>query len=258
MAIPRGLKAIITSTAPGKLVRSKFAHYRATNADGTVRGSPLRGITKRLNEVLYSNGEFPEGVFKGEWRGGAWKGSGGGIRRGKAIDSQVSKLAGASKQKRAASNKFKLTRMLFGILDQAGIEPLCGQRVVIDEGKRLGTAADVVGYRSSDRKIVLIELKSGYNGDRTAPALKGGKVCFFQVPNCKAKDTIVNRHFAQLAATLEMFVAERRTIMQLKDKHGVAGVEGIVVYVNDAKAEVYELPHWWLKRGKAIVCSLGN
>tara|TARA_B100001057_G_scaffold395391_1_gene404919 strand:+ start:739 stop:1512 length:774 start_codon:yes stop_codon:yes gene_type:complete len=256
MVVPRGLKTFLTGSSPGKLVRGKVAHFRAVDSDGKTRGPPLRGITKRLSEALYSNGEFAEGVFKGEWRGGAWQGDGGGIRRGKAVDAQVSRLAGFSKQKRQSSNKFKLSRMLFSILEEAGIEPLCGQRVVIDEAKRLGTAADVVGYRLSDKKVVVVELKSGYNGDRSSPALSKGKPCYFASSAARAKDTVLNRHFSQLAATLSMFVSERTTMRVLKEKYAVQGVEGCVVYVNDVDSQLFRLPRWWEKRGRGILDAL--
>ena len=258
MPPPRGLKTFVVESSPGKLVRGKFPSFRPTNSDGSIRGSPLRGITKRLHSSIYSSGEFPEGVFKGEWRGGAWKGDGGGIRRGRAVDSQVSKLAGVSKAKRASSNKFKLSRMLFSVLEEAGIEPLCGQRVVIDEAARLGTAADVVGYRRRDNKLVLVELKSGYRGDRSAPALSKKKVCSLAHPLSNAKDTILNRHFAQLTATLSMFVSERKTMDTMRKKFDLAGIEAVLVYTDDYQSEIYELPRWWVKRGKALVRILGE
>jgi hypothetical protein len=77
-------------------------------------------------------------------------------------------------------------------------------------------------------------------------------------PLANAKDTILNRHFAQLTATLSMFVAERKTIDTLRKKFDLTGIEAILVYTDDYQSEIYELPQWWVKRGKALVRVLGE
>ena len=71
----RGVKALIKSSAPGKLVkRGKFACFRARTASNRPTGPKLRGITKLLTKKLYSSATPPS---TGSWRGGAWRGGAG-------------------------------------------------------------------------------------------------------------------------------------------------------------------------------------
>ena len=98
----RGLKSLI-SKAPGKLVRARaYTAYRAIGASGKPHGPNLRGVARRLGETIFSAGELsiaPSSRFKGK----TWSGPDGGIRRGKAVDAQVSRLAKASAAARAIS-----------------------------------------------------------------------------------------------------------------------------------------------------------
>jgi hypothetical protein len=239
----RGIRALVQKLAPGKLARSgKFACYRARTSSNRPTGPKLRGITKLLAKQLYSTATPPS---DGSWRGGAWQGAGGGLRRGKAVDAQVSRLAKGSEAMRKRSRMLKLTRLTFNALAYHGLVPVDAQRVVIDPERGLGTAADVVCMRGN-AELVLVELKTGFGGDRTRDA----GTCM-QKPLAKAKDSHINRHFAQLAVTLHLFNREKRTLAKLLAK-GVDRVAGCVLYVDGDVSEKFELPQWWARRGERI------
>ena len=140
----------------------------------------------------------------------------------------------------------KLTRVTFNALAYHGLVPVDAQRVVIDLQHGIGTAIDVVCMRG-EHELVLVELKTGFGGDRTRSA--GG---FMQKPLLKAKDSHINRHFAQLAVTLHLFKREESTLAKLLEKR-IDSVTGCVLYVDGNESEKFELPQWWQKRGEKIV-----
>lgn len=239
----RGVRALLKRTAPGKLSKSgKFACFRARTANDRPTGPKLKGITKLLSKRLYSSATMPT---TSSWRGGAWAGANGGLRRGKAVDSQVSRLANASALMRKHSKMLKLTRLFFNALAYHGLVPVGSQRVVIDPQRGIGTAVDVVCTRGN-HELVLVELKTGFGGDRT----KGAGTCM-QSPLTKAKDTPVNRHFAQLAVTLHLFRQEADTQTKLLAK-GIDKVSGCVLYVDADLSELFALPDWWERRAARI------
>jgi len=239
----RGVKALIKNTAPGKLVkRGKFACFRARTASNRPTGPKLRGITKLLSQKVHSSTEPP---MQSSWRGGAWQGEGGGLRRGKAVDAQVTRLATSSILARKHSRMLKLTRLFFGALAYHDLVPVGSQRVVIDRERGLGTAVDVVCMRGK-HELVLVEMKTGFGGDRTRSA-----GTFMQTPVKKAKDCYANRHFAQLAVTMHLFNQEEETLAKLRSK-GVDEVSGCVLYVDGDRSEKFDLPEWWRKRGGRI------
>jgi hypothetical protein len=240
----RGIRALLKRTAPGKLAKSgKFACFRARTDSNRPTGPKLRGITKLLTKRLYSSATLPS---TGSWRGGAWAGANGGLRRGRAVDAQVSRLANASALMRKHSRMLKLTKLCFNALAYHNLVPVGSQRVVIDRQRGIGTAADVVCTRGN-HELVLVELKTGFGGDRT----KGAGTCM-QSPIPKAKDTHVNRHFAQLAVTLHLFRQEADTQAKLLAK-GIDKVSGCVLYVDADLSELFALPVWWERRAARIV-----
>lgn len=174
MGAARGVKALIKRTAVGKLVRAKkYTCYRAIGPSGRPVGPKLRGVARRLADVVWSTGTIPMPASAG-FRGTTWRGAGGGLRRGKAVDAQVSRLAKASARTRLGARMLKLTRLTFVALQHHGLTPIEAQRVVIDRRRNLGTAIDVVCQRGAS-ELVLVELKSGYGGDRATPAQRPGK-----------------------------------------------------------------------------------
>ena len=145
---PRGLRALVKRTAPGAFSKGKYPCFRLTSSNGRATGPKMRGITKRLAERLFSKSALVSGP--GQWRGGAWAGEGGGLRRGKAVDSQVSRLAKLSEAARRGAKMLKLTRLTFAALRYHSLEPVEAQRVVLDASRGLGTAVDVVCTRGAD------------------------------------------------------------------------------------------------------------
>lgn len=244
LAMVRGVKTLLKSTAPGKLSKSgKFSCFRARTASNRPTGPRLRGITKLLCQRVHSKATLPT---RSSWRGSTWSGEGGGLRRGKAVDAQVARLAGAPARLLKHSRMLKLTRLFFSALKYHGLAPVGSQRVVIDRARGIGTAVDVVCTRGK-HELVLVELKTGFGGDRAQSA-----GTYMQPPLGKAKDCHINRHFAQLATTMHLFKQEESTLAKLLSK-GIDQVSGCVLYVDGDLSEKFELPAWWEKRGARIV-----
>lgn len=257
---PRGLKKLLTDSSPGRLVRGKYTGFKAIDRDGNTKGNMLRGITKLLHSKLYSTGTLDDTAIKStEFRGGCWRGGDGGIRRGKAIDNQVSRLASAGIGKRNSSSKFKLTRLAFGALEAAGLEPITGQRVVLDEKRGIATACDVVCYRKQDNSLVVVELKTGYSGNRTMPATTTkNQACFLASPCSTASDCVLNRHLAQLSVTRYLLSCENSFVKSLKAKFGICSIQGALLYCCDRDSSLYTLNDWWFRRSKRIVDTIST
>ena len=240
----RGVRALLKRTSPGKLSKSgRFACFRARTATNRATGPKLRGITKLLAQRLHSTATLPS---TSSWRGGVWSGAGGGLRRGKAVDAQVSRLASASAATRKRSKMLKLTRLAFNALAYHSLVPVGSQRVVIDALRGIGTAADVVCTRGT-HELVLVELKTGFGGDRTR-----GAGTLMQAPLEKTKDCNIHRHFAQLAVTMHLFNQELDTVAELATK-GIDKISGCVLYVDADLSEKFELPAWWERRAARIL-----
>ena len=221
---------------PAKLTkRGGFLAYRS-------RDRTFRGITRPLSD-LYS-GTDPRS--ESESRQGGWRGSGGGRRRGRAVDSQVTRVLNHH-----GTATFSLTKLVLSSLNHHGLQPVCAQRVVTDAKTGLATAADVVAVRAGE-ELVLVELKCGFCGDRTLPAVKDGRTLYMKGPLKRARDTFVNRHFAQLSATLAMFCNEHETLKRLHDG-GISSITGAILYADTTGSELFEIPQWWRKRGNAII-----
>jgi len=249
MVLPRGLKKLVGDTEPGKFVKGKWAHYE------TQDGKKMRGITKLLNKHLFSDGVFHAAATAStEFRGTVWKGRDGGRKRGVAIDKQVSKLAGVGVKKRTENASFKLSRMCFIALAKAGLEPVCGQRVVLSAAKRIGTACDVVCYSPLANRLVCVELKSGFSGNRTLPAVDGmGNKQKLASPCSKSDDCLLNRHLAQLTVTHHLLSCEAELRTRLKKLGVQPEIDAALLYVNDTASSLFKLDDWWRRRGKRLV-----
>jgi hypothetical protein len=240
----RGMRTLIQKSAPGKLARcGPSACFRARTESNRPTGPKLRGITKLLAQRVYSSATMPTSR---SWRGSTWAGANGGLRRGKAVDAQVARLANSSATMRKHSKMLKLTRLFFDALAYHSLTPVASQRVVIDARRGVGTAADVVCTRGK-HELVFVELKTGFGGDRTQ-----GVGTFMQPPLAKAKDCNINRHFAQLSATMHLFGQEKHTLDKLRAK-GIDQVSGCVLYVDGDMSEMFTLPSWWERRGARIL-----
>ena len=258
MVLPRGLKSFLQNTAPGKLTKAgKYNGYRALDAHGAFEGPTLKGITKRLAAKLYSNGVLDDTATSStEWTPTAWKGTNGGLRRGKAVDSQVSRLAGATKTVRAKAKKFKFSSLAFSALENAGLEPIVGQRVALSKQHGIATAADMVCFHAASNSLVVVELKCGFSGNRVIPAVFKGKTQKMNAPCSGAEDCILNRHLAQLTVTRQLLEAEPRFKSQLQAQFGISAIKGVLLYVCDRDTQLHELSDYWRRRGRALVQTL--
>jgi len=249
MVLPRGLKKLVGDTEPGKFVAGKWAHY------ATQDGKKMRGITKLLDKNLFSEGVFSTAATAStEFRGTVWKGRDGGRKRGVAVDRQVSKLAGVGVKKRTENASFKLSRMCFIALAKAGLEPVCGQRVVLAAAKRIGTACDVVCYSPLANRLTVVELKSGFSGNRMLPAVDGmGNKQKLASPCSTSDDCLLNRHLAQLTVTHHLLSCETELRTRLKKLGVQPEIDAALLYVCDRDSSLYNLNDWWRRRGKRLV-----
>ena len=260
---PKGLKKLLKETAPCKLTGSgENKRFQTVDAVGTGIGTGkapagrrtvLKGVTKRLQSTVFSEGFMPHAARASDApAGGHWRGPGGGRRRGAAVDAQCSRLAGLTPEKRYHSRMLALTRNVFATLAARNLEPVAGQRGVCSVRHRIGTAADMICYDCQCHHLVIVELKCGHNGSRTAAAQIDGGAQKMRVPLHKALDNTINRHLAQLAVTHHLFVREKLTLQKLGNL-GVGGVSGLLMYANDSGVDCYPLQEWWIKKAPKIL-----
>ena len=250
---PRGVKTLLRNTAPAKLVgEGKYKGYQSRETN-----RKCRGLTKCLQQRLWSDGILPTIARMGDASirpKFAWKGKKGGQTRGKLVDQQLSKLINGGKamimrQKRM----YALTRLALRGLTKRGLDPVIAQRSVLCEDRRLATAADVIAYERKTNRLVVVELKCGYDHGRKAAAERGGRPCKMKPPCSRVQDCNINRHLAQLAVTRDLLARERQMLKQLNDLGVESAVDGVLMYVNDEGVEFYKLEEWWLKKAPALV-----
>lgn len=255
---PRGLKALVKKTAPGKLVgEGKFRGFQAVQ-QGQKVGRKLRGITKRLHDRVFSDGTLPIIARRADRRpGGHWSGRNGGRERGSKVDAQITRIinSGPSAMKQI-QHTYKLTKLTFAALHTRKLEPVVAQRVVLAQTKRIATAADVICYDTENNKLVIVELKCGFDHGRRAAAEHNGKDCTMKAPLSRVSDCNLNRHLSQLAVTRELFVREKTTMEKIAEFGLDPDVGGLLLYAADSGVEFFELDEYWKKRAWKIACAL--
>jgi len=250
---PRGLKKALKETAPCRLIGSGYKRRFQVVDRTKCAEKRLRGLTKRLQTCVFSDGELPRHATASDTpAGGHWRGADGGRRRGAAVDSQVSRLAGMSAEKRFSSKMLNLTRNVFAALSTRGLEPVMGQRAVCAASMRIGTAADILCYDPTKSQLLVVELKCGSTGSRTAAAAINGNACKMKGPLHKAMDNVINRHMSQLAVTHHLLTNEKRTMLLLGNL-GLNSLDGLLLYPNDSGVETYPLLDWWKARASALL-----
>ena len=253
---PRGLKKTLRTTAPAIL--SGTGKYKGFQSKES--GKKLRGLTKTLQSRLWSNGILPTIARKADTAirpKSAWKGKRGGQARGTKVDQQLTKLINGGKMAiLRQKSMFRLTKLALSALAKRKLDPIMAQRSVLDEQRRLGTAADAICYDKKSNRLVMVELKCGYDHGRTAAAERGGRPCKMKSPCSKALDCNLHRHLAQLALTREMFVRENKTLKLVGDLGVEQTVDAVLLYVNDEGAEFFVLDDWWKKKAGKILVSL--
>jgi len=252
---PRGLKATLKKGVPAKLVGTGKRRGFEVLRQGQRTNVKLKGLTKRLQKKVWSSGDLPLVARSSERRpGGHWGGPAGGRARGTRVDAQLTKIInGGPSAMKNVGHCYRLTKMALSGLSQRGLEPVCAQRVVISEKHRVGTAADIICYSKRQNSIVIVELKCGFDHGRLAAAQKDGRCCKMGAPLSRVADCNVHRHLAQLAVTWELFCRERCTLKRV----GELGIEqtptGLLMYVNDAGVEFFELGEWWRNRASRLL-----
>lgn len=248
---PRGLKKIIKETASAKLVgKGKWKAFQALS-NGAPNGRKLRGLTKALESNAWSGGSLPSIATRGNVERGGWKGRGGGRRRGAAVDAQLTRAVNSGKIQPTAG-QYSLTKLALAALARHGLEPVACQRAVCSPRHRIGTAIDLIAYEKTSAKLVVVELKCGHSGSKTAAARKDGKDCHMQPPLSRALDSTLNRHFAQLTVTRELLVREADTLGRLH-AIGIEGIDAALLYVDDENTTLYRCPCWWTGRAARIL-----
>lgn len=252
---PRRLKTVLKATAPARLAGKGARRGFEVVRQGQRTGQRLRGLTKALTKAIWSDGALPSCALYGEVRRGGWKGRGGGRRRGAAVDAQVSRAVNSGKIK-PACGQYTLTKLTLAALAEHGLEPVACQRAVCSLRRRIGTAIDVLCYERSSARLIVVELKCGHSGGKTAPAQRDGAACAMRVPLTKACDSTLHRHMAQLACTRELFAREAGTLKQLAAIGINPDVGGALLYVDDAATELYTLSDWWISKAGRILAAL--
>lgn len=231
------VKRVLKSRADGTFVSCKVPHFLSSH------GVKLRGITSRLDKLNSSGSVSPNATQKRT----AWKGKGGGRKRGSAVDRQLQKIING--EGTPPARLFVLTRRTLEALSMHAMKPVLCQVVVADERLRIGTAVDVVCVRGDS--LILVELKCGYDGVRDAVHKRAGRPQRMGGPLAHAWDTNSNRHLAQMALTHHLFVSNAARVAALKAA-GVERTEACLLYINDTESSLYELPTWWATRGGAL------
>ena len=249
---PRGLKSALKSSSPVKLTGS--GRFKGFQLVSTKR--KLAGLTKRLEQKVFSAGIFSAYALKGSERRRGWAGSNGGIRRGKAVDSQLTRFVNAGKTV-PKKGMYSLTKLALLTLKMSSLVPVMAQRGCCSQANRVATACDLVCYDVASKRIVVVEVKCGFSGSRTCSAIEDGKECRMHRPLDQAMDCFLNRHMAQLAATTRMLQNES----ELMKKVSTLGIncdriDGALLYLNEEKCDLFRLNSWWRRRSQKIVDAL--
>ena len=244
------LRRIMRRCAPAKLVGSgkRKGFRRVYSTSGRV-GAMMRGLTRMLEERAFSVASLPSVAKRASTKRSEkeFRGRDGGRKRGRLVDKQLSVVANGGKLKRP----HRLTRIALATLASRDVTMVRGQQPVVHDRSNVASAVDVVGMRG-DQELVLIELKTGYDSGRLAPAMRNGTPQYMQPPLNKASDCVVHRHLAQLSATAGMFIGDQAMMNKLKES-GIRRVTGELLYVTDDDVEVIELNEWWMSRGSRLL-----
>ena len=252
---PRGVKTLLKSTSPVRLSgKGRFRGFELLK-QSKPSGIKLKGLTKQLGNKIFSDGRLPAIATHGTERRHGWSGSGGGRKRGTAVDAQLSRAVNSGNIT-PQKGQYSLTKLALIALHEHGLEPVVAQRGCCSEQCKIATAADVICYEQANSRLVVVELKCGHSGSKTAAAQVDGKACSMSSPVAAAKDNVLNRHLAQLAVTRELFANEPSTIAKLNDLGINSVVGGVLLYVNEETCELFSLPKWWSDRAPRILQTL--
>lgn len=185
-------------------------------------GGNASGITELLRRCYY-----PDYRYRGGATGEKGKGPRG-MRRGTKVDVEVRgvvRALAAGETWKPGRDTHPLTTKFVRALDVLGLEPVTAQTCVGDPGEGLATGVDLVAMDRKTGRLVLVELKCGFNGynDRGTGPMRHELAGFMNSPRFQ--------HQLQLAVTLELFV---RTF-------GLAPQTAYVLCANDNGVAYHEL-----------------
>ena len=257
MKAPRGLKKILKTSQSVKLVGSgRFRGFQLLKA-GKPTNVKLSGLTKKLDSKIFSSGSsFPSHAIRGSEKKIGWRGKSGGRRRGSAVDAQLSKCVNSGKLT-PQKGFYSLTKLILIALSESGLVPVLAQRGCSSVSSRVATASDLICYNSKTSKLTIVELKCGFSGSRTTASQIHGKPCHMNAPVESAPDCFLNRHMAQLAATIQLTQSETKMLEKVASL-GVdtSSLEGILLYANEDACDLIPIPEWWMKRAPRLVRAL--
>jgi hypothetical protein len=148
-----------------------------------------------------------------------------------------------------------LSTLVLSAMEARNLQPVLAQRAVMNDHMGVATAADILALDRTDNSLVVLELKTGHDQGKELAAVKNGVSQKMRKPLSRASDCVLNRHFAQLAATHQMLTSDPVTMKALCDE-GITRVEGLLMYCTDDNVDCYELNEWWKGNAIAIVRSL--
>ena len=185
-----------------------------------------------------------------------WKGKSGGRRRGLAVDAQLSKCVNSGKST-PQKGFYSLTKLILIALSEAGLVPVLAQRGCSSVSCRVATASDLICYNVKTCKLTVVELKCGFSGSRTTASQLYGRPCKMNDPLESAPDCFLNRHMAQLAATIQLTQSETKMLEKVASL-GVdtSSLEGVLLYANEEACDLIPIPEWWMKRAPKLVRAL--
>lgn len=249
------LRAALRRTANVRLKCTGGLRGFVRVANGKPTGHPMRGLTKALQNALYSEGALPSAARSSltPRAGKKWKGKQGGRRRGRAVDAQLTALINGTKS-RSAMRLHSLSKYVLCALKAKGLTPVLAQRAVMNGQRNVATAADILAL-GPDNSLVVVELKTGHDQGRLLPATKQGRPQTMRGPLSRASDCVYHRHLAQLTATRHMLTTDPVTMGALAAE-GITRVDGMLLYCTDTQVDCHDLDDWWKKKGAALVRAL--
>ena len=253
MRAPRGLKKLLKTTSPVKLSGvGKFKGFELLK-HGKKTNIKLSGLTKRLGLNVFSTGTLPTAATHGSERKIGWRGKSGGRKRGTAVDAQLTKCINSGKTT-PKKGQYSLTKLVLVTLLESNLVPVVAQRGCCSVQQRVATAADIVCYNTKTNCICIVELKCGFSGCRTAAAMLNGKACKMKAPIDKAPDCVLNRHLAQLAITTHLIKSEKTMLAKMGSLGvDIETIESKLLYANEEKCDVIDLPLWWSNKSGKIL-----
>ena len=254
----RGLKQFLRSTQRGRLTgggRGRcFRRIEEGSGPRARLGAPLSGLTKLIEQKLFSAGQLPYSATHG-YDPGRWVGTSG-RARGSAVDAQLTRVVNRGAP--ASSATFKLSQYVLAFLRQQKMAPVLCQRVVLNARLRVATAIDMLCYEAATGSLWVVELKSGFAGDRNAPAVGPRGACMLRGPLSRVSDCLHTRHALQAVLSRQLLVEEPELMDRLSTRFSITpeDVKVGVLYVNGHSVDLVEPDKWWLRAANKSLTSL--